>query len=141
TPARPTGDKLDPHQRGVVLCGQPNRHGRASRPGETYRHAAGAYPHAPARRGERDPQRPARRQDRRPGRAHAGRLKEKQMDATAGHRHHTRRRWDGGGGTLNIAEITYHLAYLAQKEGFCRILWSRDEILPDFASGDAYRSR
>ena len=30
-----------------------------------------------------------------------------------------------------IAEITYHLAYLARKEGFCRILWSRDEILPD----------
>jgi len=42
---------------------------------------------------------------------------------------------------VDIAEITYHLAYLAQKEGFCRILWSRDEILPDFASGDAYRSR
>jgi NitT/TauT family transport system substrate-binding protein len=32
---------------------------------------------------------------------------------------------------VDIAEITYHLAYLAQKEGFCRILWSRDEILPD----------
>src|SRR4029453_14769091 len=30
-----------------LLCGQPNRHGRASRPGETYRHAAGADPHAP----------------------------------------------------------------------------------------------
>jgi NitT/TauT family transport system substrate-binding protein len=32
---------------------------------------------------------------------------------------------------VDVAEITYHLAYLAQKEGFCRILWSRDEILPD----------
>jgi NitT/TauT family transport system substrate-binding protein len=32
---------------------------------------------------------------------------------------------------VDLAEITYHLAYLAQKEGFCRILWSRDEILPD----------
>jgi len=32
---------------------------------------------------------------------------------------------------VDVAEITYHLAYLAQKEGFCRILWSRNEILPD----------
>jgi NitT/TauT family transport system substrate-binding protein len=32
---------------------------------------------------------------------------------------------------VDAAEITYHLAYLAQKQGFCRILFSRDEILPD----------
>jgi len=32
---------------------------------------------------------------------------------------------------VDLAEITYHLAYLAQKQGFCRILLSRDEILPD----------
>jgi NitT/TauT family transport system substrate-binding protein len=32
---------------------------------------------------------------------------------------------------VDVAEITYHLAYLAQKQGFCRILLSRDEILPD----------
>jgi NitT/TauT family transport system substrate-binding protein len=32
---------------------------------------------------------------------------------------------------VDIAEITYHLAYLAQKQGFCRIIASRDEILPD----------
>jgi NitT/TauT family transport system substrate-binding protein len=32
---------------------------------------------------------------------------------------------------VDIAEITYHLAYLAQKQGFCRILFARDEILPD----------
>ncbi len=29
------------------------------------------------------------------------------------------------------ADLTYHLAYLAQKQGFCRIIASRDEILPD----------
>ena len=32
---------------------------------------------------------------------------------------------------VDVAEITYHLAYLAQKQGFCRIMLSRDEILPD----------
>jgi putative ABC transport system substrate-binding protein len=32
---------------------------------------------------------------------------------------------------VDIADITYHLAYLAEKQGFCRILLSRDEILPD----------
>jgi NitT/TauT family transport system substrate-binding protein len=32
---------------------------------------------------------------------------------------------------VDVAEITYHLAYLAQQQGFCRILLSRDEILPD----------
>jgi NitT/TauT family transport system substrate-binding protein len=32
---------------------------------------------------------------------------------------------------VDAAEITYHLAFLAQKQGFCRILFSRDEILPD----------
>ena len=32
---------------------------------------------------------------------------------------------------VDMAEITYHLAYLAQQQGFCRILLSRDEILPD----------
>ncbi len=32
---------------------------------------------------------------------------------------------------IDIAEITYHLAYLAEKQGFCRILFSRDQILPD----------
>jgi NitT/TauT family transport system substrate-binding protein len=32
---------------------------------------------------------------------------------------------------VDCAEITYHLAYLAQQQGFCRILLSRDEILPD----------
>ena len=32
---------------------------------------------------------------------------------------------------VDVAEITYHLAHLAQKQGFCRILLSRDEILPD----------
>jgi ABC-type nitrate/sulfonate/bicarbonate transport system substrate-binding protein len=32
---------------------------------------------------------------------------------------------------VDVAEITYHLAFLAQKQGFCRILLSRDEILPD----------
>ena len=32
---------------------------------------------------------------------------------------------------VDVAEITYHLAYLAQQQGFCRILFSRDEILPD----------
>jgi NitT/TauT family transport system substrate-binding protein len=32
---------------------------------------------------------------------------------------------------VDIAEITYHLAYLAQQQDFCRILLSRDEILPD----------
>jgi NitT/TauT family transport system substrate-binding protein len=32
---------------------------------------------------------------------------------------------------VDVADITYHLAYLAQKQGFCRILFSRDEILPD----------
>lgn len=32
---------------------------------------------------------------------------------------------------VDVAEITYHLAYLAEKQGFCRILFSRDEILPD----------
>lgn len=32
---------------------------------------------------------------------------------------------------VDVAEITYHLAYLAQEQGFCRILLSRDEILPD----------
>jgi NitT/TauT family transport system substrate-binding protein len=32
---------------------------------------------------------------------------------------------------VDVAEITYHLAHLAQKQGFCRIMLSRDEILPD----------
>lgn len=32
---------------------------------------------------------------------------------------------------VDVAEITYHLAYLAQQQDFCRILLSRDEILPD----------
>ena len=32
---------------------------------------------------------------------------------------------------VDVADITYHLAYLAQKQGFCRIILSRDEILPD----------
>jgi NitT/TauT family transport system substrate-binding protein len=32
---------------------------------------------------------------------------------------------------VDIADITYHLAYLAEKQGFSRILLSRDEILPD----------
>ncbi|HEY7243957.1 MAG TPA: ABC transporter substrate-binding protein [Xanthobacteraceae bacterium] len=32
---------------------------------------------------------------------------------------------------VDVAEITYHLAYLAQKRSFCRIMLSRDEILPD----------
>jgi NitT/TauT family transport system substrate-binding protein len=32
---------------------------------------------------------------------------------------------------VDLAEITYHLAYLAQQQGFCRIVASRDEILPD----------
>jgi NitT/TauT family transport system substrate-binding protein len=32
---------------------------------------------------------------------------------------------------VDCAEITYHLAYLSQQQGFCRILLSRDEILPD----------
>src|SRR5262249_16180150 len=32
---------------------------------------------------------------------------------------------------VDVAEITYHLAYLAQQLGFCRILFARDEILPD----------
>lgn len=32
---------------------------------------------------------------------------------------------------VDAAEITYHLAYLAQQQGFCRVLFSRDEILPD----------
>lgn len=32
---------------------------------------------------------------------------------------------------VDIAELTYHLAYLAQQQGFCRIVASRDEILPD----------
>src|SRR5262249_57610173 len=32
---------------------------------------------------------------------------------------------------VDVADITYHLAYLAQNQGFCRILFSRDEILPD----------
>jgi NitT/TauT family transport system substrate-binding protein len=32
---------------------------------------------------------------------------------------------------VDLAEITYHLAYLAQKEGFCRIMLARDEIAPD----------
>ena len=32
---------------------------------------------------------------------------------------------------VDIVDITYHLAYLTQQQGFGRILWSRDEILPD----------
>lgn len=32
---------------------------------------------------------------------------------------------------VDVADITYHLAHLAQKQGFCRIMLSRDEILPD----------
>ncbi len=32
---------------------------------------------------------------------------------------------------VDVAEITYHLAYLAQQQGFCKILFSRDETLPD----------
>ncbi|TMJ91623.1 MAG: hypothetical protein E6G76_02775 [Alphaproteobacteria bacterium] len=32
---------------------------------------------------------------------------------------------------VDVADITYHLAYLGQNQGFCRILFSRDEILPD----------
>jgi NitT/TauT family transport system substrate-binding protein len=32
---------------------------------------------------------------------------------------------------VDVAEITYHLAHLAQKQGVCRIMLSRDEILPD----------
>jgi NitT/TauT family transport system substrate-binding protein len=32
---------------------------------------------------------------------------------------------------VDVAEITYHLAYLAQKQGFCRIMVARDEIVPD----------
>jgi NitT/TauT family transport system substrate-binding protein len=36
-----------------------------------------------------------------------------------------------GQNQVDMAEITYHLAYLAEKQGFCRILFSRDQILPD----------
>lgn len=36
---------------------------------------------------------------------------------------------------VDAAEITYHLAYLAQKQGFSRILASRDEYLPDSQLG------
>ena len=32
---------------------------------------------------------------------------------------------------VDLADITFHLAHLAQQQGFCRILLSRDEILPD----------
>jgi NitT/TauT family transport system substrate-binding protein len=32
---------------------------------------------------------------------------------------------------VDLAELTYHLAYLAQQQSFCKILLSRDEILPD----------
>lgn len=32
---------------------------------------------------------------------------------------------------VDVADITYHLAYLAERQGFCKILFSRDEILPD----------
>jgi NitT/TauT family transport system substrate-binding protein len=32
---------------------------------------------------------------------------------------------------VDVAELTYHLAYLAEQQGFCRIIASRDEILPD----------
>ncbi len=32
---------------------------------------------------------------------------------------------------VDVADITYHLGYLGQQQGFCRILFSRDEILPD----------
>ena len=55
-----------------LLCGQPDRHGRAARPGEAHRHAAGADQDAAARRSERHAERPARRQDRRPRGADAG---------------------------------------------------------------------
>jgi len=36
---------------------------------------------------------------------------------------------------VDAAEITYHLAYLAQRQGFSRILASRDEYLPDSQLG------
>lgn len=36
-----------------------------------------------------------------------------------------------GQNQVDIAELTYHLAYLAEKQGFSRILFSRDQILPD----------
>lgn len=36
-----------------------------------------------------------------------------------------------GQNQVDVADITYHLAYLGQNQGFCRILFSRDEILPD----------
>ena len=42
---------------------------------------------------------------------------------------------------VDVAEITYHLAYLAQKQGFCRIMLSRDEILPDSQTAIHDRTR
>ena len=32
---------------------------------------------------------------------------------------------------VDVADIAYHLAYRAQQQGFCRIILSRDEILPN----------
>lgn len=32
---------------------------------------------------------------------------------------------------VDVADITYHLAYIAEKQGFGKIIVSRDEILPD----------
>jgi NitT/TauT family transport system substrate-binding protein len=36
-----------------------------------------------------------------------------------------------GNKQVEVADITYHLAYLAEKQGFGRIIASRDEYLPD----------
>jgi NitT/TauT family transport system substrate-binding protein len=32
---------------------------------------------------------------------------------------------------VDVADLTYHLAYLAEKQGYAKIIASRDEILPD----------